>query len=478
MNCLTQIGISSPAGVQSQRIHFIGIGGAGMCGIAEVLKNQGYEVSGSDLDDTLVTRRLNQLGVEIHCGHDRSQLGDADIVVVSGAIPESNPELLEARDRRVPVVTRAEMLGELMRTRFGIAVAGTHGKTTATSFMTGIFQAAALDPTFVIGGMLKSEGRNAGLGTSKYFLAEADESDGSLLYLHPTLVVITNIDRDHMSTYGQDFSKLQDTFLEFVGRLPFDSKVVACLDDANTAELVPRMNRQVVTYGIDADADYRAVILSDSGPVWRYRVIRPSGMPSLDVELPLPGIHNVLNSLAAVAVAGVEQISDAHIVMGMREFSGVGRRFEVTDIELDGRNATLVDDYGHHPTEIDCVLRTIRQILPGRRVLMVYQPHRFSRTRDLFDEFVHSLSPVDELIMVDTYAACEPRIEEASARLLAARISSRARREVTFCDTPDEVCEFLPMCVRDGDVVVVQGAGNVSVVSDRVLNCQLAGVKS
>lgn len=472
------LGISTPYTRSIQQIHFIGLGGAGMCGIAEVLKNQGYEITGSDLEDSVVIRRLSRLGIRTAIGHDRANLGNADVVVVSSAIPETNVEWLEARERHIPVVSRAEMLGELMRGRFGIAVSGTHGKTTATSFITGIFQAASQDPTFVIGGLLNKEGRHAGLGSGRYLIAEADESDASLLFLYPTLIVITNVDRDHLATYRHDFAKLQDTFVEFVGRLPFYGVVVLCIDDPNTAALIPRLNRQVITYGTSTDADYRGMILNDSSPVWQYRVRRPQGLPDLEIEVPLPGKHNVLNSLAAVAVAGVERIADAHVVRGLREFSGVERRFEVHDLSIRKQQVTLVDDYGHHPTEIDSILNTIRQVWPRRRVFMVYQPHRFSRTRDLFSEFVKSLSEVDELVMVRTYSAGEEPIDGADALDLARAIEDRSGKSVKYVRNAFEAKDCLESAVRGRDVVVVQGAGNVSLVSESLRERQNQGAQA
>ena len=475
---LPELGISMPSTMRIQNIHFIGLGGAGMCGIAEVLRNQGYEVSGSDLEDSVVVRRLSRLGIRTAIGHDRTNVGNADLVIVSSAIPELNVEWLEARERHIPIVSRAEMLGELMRARFGIAVCGTHGKTTTTSFITGIFQAASKDPTFVIGGLLNKEGRHAGLGSGRYLIAEADESDASLLFLHPTLVVITNVDHDHLSTYGYDFTKLQDTIVEFVGRLPFYGVVVVCIDDPNTVALIPRLNRRVITYGTSPDADYHGVILNDSNPTWRYRVQRPQGVSDLEIEVPLPGKHNVLNSLAAVAVAGVERIADAHVVSGLREFSGVGRRFEVHELAIRGHSVTLVDDYGHHPTELDSVLDTIRRVWPRRRVYMVYQPHRYSRTKELFQQFVESLSQVDELIMVQTYSAGEHPIDGAGSLELARAIEGRSGKSVKYAHDALEAKDCLESALRDQDVVVVQGAGNVSLVSENLLNQQGQGTQS
>ncbi|MCZ6855295.1 MAG: UDP-N-acetylmuramate--L-alanine ligase, partial [Gammaproteobacteria bacterium] len=354
-----------------RRIHFVGIGGAGMCGIAEVLLNQGYEVAGSDLQASSVTARLIELGAHVRIGHDSDHVRDCDVVVISSAVSEDNPEVVAAHEMHIPVVARAEMLGELMRYRHGIAVAGTHGKTTTTSLITAIFQAADLDPTFVVGGLLNSAGANARLGVSRYIIAEADESDASFLYLQPMSAVITNIDREHMGTYNDDFEKLKQTFVEFVHRLPFYGSIVLCIDDEHVRDVLPQLARPMLTYGFADDADFRAEDLKTAGQTWQFSVRRPRGLPDLLISLAVPGRHNVLNALAAIAIATDEGINDAAIVAALRQFSGVGRRFEVLEnLTLGTSQVTMVDDYGHHPTEVKSVIETVRMVWPERRLVM------------------------------------------------------------------------------------------------------------
>jgi UDP-N-acetylmuramate--alanine ligase len=451
-------------------IHFVGIGGAGMCGIAEVLLNQGYQVSGSDLKTSTVTDRLAGLGARIRIGHSAEAVQGCDVVVVSSAVSPSNPEVAAAHEARIPVVRRAEMLGELMRYRHGIAIAGTHGKTTTTSLVTSIFQAADLDPTFVIGGLLNSTGSNARLGASRYIIAEADESDASFLYLQPMLAVVTNIDRDHMETYGNDFDTLKRTFVEFLHRLPFYGSAVLCIDDDEVRSILPDVARPMLTYGFADDADYRASNLVAEGRVWRFRVDRPGSRPSLDITLGIPGRHNVQNALAAIAVASDEGLPDEAIVAGLGGFTGVGRRFQVFDgVEIDDATITLVDDYGHHPTEIANVVETARRVWPQRRLVMVYQPHRFSRTRDLYDDFVRVLCDVDALLLLEVYSAGEEPIPGADARALSQGIRQRGAGAVpVLADTPDEALTLLPKLLRDGDVLLVQGAGNVNQISNHL----------
>ncbi|MBX3705141.1 MAG: UDP-N-acetylmuramate--L-alanine ligase [Pseudomonadales bacterium] len=450
-----------------RRIHFVGIGGAGMCGIAEVLLNQGYEVSGSDRSASASTARLTALGARVRIGHHASQVADADVLVVSSAIDTTNPEVVAAHQRRIPVVRRAEMLGELMRYRHGIAIAGTHGKTTTTSLITAIFHAADLDPTFVIGGQLNSAGTNARLGVSRYIIAEADESDASFLYLQPMAAVVTNIDRDHMATYHNDFEELKRTFVAFLHRLPFYGSAVLCADDPQVASIFPEVARPLLTYGFSADSDYRAVGLEAEGRSWRFTAQRPGGRAPLDVALAIPGHHNVLNALAAIAVATDEGLPDAAILRGLREFSGVGRRFQVfEDIRVGGARVTLVDDYGHHPTELARVIETARKVWPGRRIVMAYQPHRYSRTRDLYDDFVRELSAVDLLVLLEVYAAGEEPLPGADGRSLCQGIRLRGALNPVYAQTPDETLDLLPGLMRDDDILLVQGAGNVNRISN------------
>lgn len=452
-----------------QRIHFMGIGGAGMSGIAEVLINQGYEISGSDLALSATTERLEALGATVFQGHAREQIAGADVVVVSSAIAGDNPELTAAHAARIPVVARAEMLGELLRYRHGIAIAGTHGKTTTTSLLVSIYQAAGRDPTFVIGGLLESAGTHAQLGGSRTIIVEADESDASFLYLQPMVAVVTNIDQDHMATYRHDFGRLKSTFVEFVHRLPFYGTAILCVDDPVVRGLLPELSRPMFTYGLAGDADYRATDVRANGQCWRFRAHRPGGREVLDIELAIPGNHNVLNALAAVAVAAEEGIDDSAVLEGLAGFSGVGRRFQVFErIEVAGAEVTVVDDYGHHPTEVRVVLETVRRVWPERRLVMVYQPHRYSRTRDLYEAFVQVLSQVDRLLLVDVYSAGEAPIPGADGKALCCGIRRRGGVAPLFAPGPGEALELLAGVVRDGDVVLVQGAGNVNQVSNRL----------
>lgn len=452
-----------------RNIHFIGIGGAGMCGIAEVLLNQGYQVSGSDLRASETTRRLETMGAQIKLGHNADNLHCSDVVVVSSAIADDNPELVAAHAARIPVVARAEMLGELMRYRHGIAVAGTHGKTTTTSLITAIFKAADLDPTFVIGGLLNSTGSNAQLGGSRYLIAEADESDASFLHLQPMSAVITNIDQDHMSTYGNDFARLKQTFIDFAHRLPFYGTVVVCADDPETVSILPELARPVITYGFAEDADFR---VSDCGVIngrWQFTVHRRE-REDLTLRLAIPGEHNVLNALAAIAVASDEGLSDEAITAGLEGFSGVSRRFEIARNVMAGdAQITLVDDYGHHPTEVAAVISTARQLWPNRRVVMAYQPHRYSRTRDLFDDFVRVLSSVDALVLLEVYAAGEAPLAGADGKALCQGVRQRGGLLPVFAADTDEALGILPGILEADDVLIVQGAGNVNAISAAML---------
>ena len=446
-------------------IHFVGIGGAGMCGIAEVLLNQGYRVSGSDLKASPVTDRLVGLGAAIHIGHKEGHVSAADVVVVSSAVSADNPEVVAAHAAHIPVVQRAEMLGELMRYRHGIAVAGTHGKTTTTSLITSVFQAADLDPTFVIGGQLNSAGSNAQLGVSRYLVAEADESDASFLHLQPMSAVITNIDRDHMGTYGNDFARLKQTFIDFAHRLPFYGSVVACADDAETRSIMPELARPLLTYGFAEDADFRAVSCHVANGRWQFAVERPAAS-RLELALAIPGEHNVQNALAAIAIASDEGIDDAAIVQGLEQFTGVSRRFQIAQaVAVGDAEVTLVDDYGHHPTEVAAVIATARKLWPDRRLVMAYQPHRYSRTRDLFDDFVRVLSQVDELLLLEVYAAGELPIAGADGKSLCQGLRRRGSVAPVFAADADEAMTILPGLLATGDVLIVQGAGNISQLS-------------
>ncbi len=457
-----------------RRIHFIGVGGAGMSGIAEVLANQGYEVSGSDMNRSHSTDRLQSKGVSVKFAHSAQNVVGCDVVVVSSAIASDNPELVEAHARRLAVVPRAEMLGELMRYRHGIAVAGTHGKTTTTSLTTAIFRAAELNPTFVIGGLLNATGSNAELGDSRFMIAEADESDASFLHLQPMVAVITNIDQDHMSTYGNDYERLKSTFVEFVHRLPFYGTAVLCVDDADVREILPRLSRPNVTYGIDENVskiapDFLARDIHMDGYRWTFQVVRPAPHKELTVQLSVPGRHNVQNALAAIAVATIEGVSDDAILSGLKNFTGVGRRFQVLErVQLGDAEVTLVDDYGHHPTEVESVIATARQVWPGRRLVMAYQPHRYTRTRDLYDDFVRVLSETDVLVMLEVYSAGEERISGADGKALCQGVRSRGAVNPQFAQSPTEALKMLPSIVQAGDVVLVQGAGNVNQISQQL----------
>ncbi len=448
-----------------RRIHMIGVGGTGMSGIAEVLVNLGYQVAGSDLRESPVTERLRDRGVEVFIGHRAANVGTADVVVSSSAVDESNAEVVAAREARIPVVPRAEMLAELMRYRHGIAVAGTHGKTTTTSLIANVFGEAGLDPTFVIGGLVNSVGSNAQLGASRFLIAEADESDASFLHLQPMVTVVTNIEADHMDTYGGDFAVLRRTFLEFLHNLPFYGVAVLCIDDPVIRELLPEVSRQVVTYGFADDADFRISNMQRDGLTTGFTINRPSGEP-LPVTLNMPGLHNVLNAAATVAVACDEGLEDEAIQSGLAGFAGVGRRFtRMGELNLPGGTALLVDDYGHHPTEVRATLDSARQAWPEQRVVMVYQPHRYSRTRDLYDDFVSVLSRCDVLILLEVYAAGEEVVPGADSRSLARSIRQRGQLEPIFVENIEDVPQILCSVVEQGDVVVTQGAGNIGALS-------------
>ena len=463
-----------------RRIHMIGVGGTGMSGIAEVLVNLGYQVSGSDLRPSSVTARLQQLGIEVFIGHAAEHVRDADVVVSSSAVRADNPEVVAARGARVPVVPRAEMLAELMRYRHGIAVAGTHGKTTTTSLIAAVFAEAGLDPTFVIGGLVNSAGSNAQLGASRFLVAEADESDASFLHLQPMVTVVTNIEADHMETYGGNFATLRGTFLEFLHNLPFYGLAVMCIDDPVVAGMLPDLSRQFLTYGFDDAADYRITNVRKLGLTTEFTVLRPGDLPPLPVQLNMPGEHNVQNATAAIAVACDEGVDDTAIQRGLAGFAGVGRRFSVLgDLQIAQGSVLLVDDYGHHPTEVRATLESARQAWPERRVVMVYQPHRYSRTRDLYEDFVAVLSRCDALLLLDVYPAGEEPISGADSRSLTRSIRQRGQVEPVFVESIEEVAQVLGGILRDGDVVLTQGAGNIArLAQDLLAQGNLAEVRA
>ena len=458
----------SPQMRKVTRIFFVGIGGAGMGGIAEVLLNEGYQVAGSDIQAGAMTQRLTALGADIAIGHKAENVEGANVVVVSSAINEANPEIQFARQQRIPIIRRAEMLAELMRFRHGIAVAGTHGKTTTTSLIATIFGEAETDPTFVIGGLLNSAGTNARLGKSRYLIAEADESDASFLHLQPMMSVVTNIEADHMDTYDGDFSKMTDTYIEFLHNLPFYGQAVVCGDDPVIRDLLPRIGRSVLTYGFNDDNDVRATNIQYQFGRTTFDVTRPGREP-LAIELKLSGAHNVLNALAAITVATEEDIEDSAICRALSTFGGIGRRFEVLgEFSTSVGEVTLVDDYGHHPTEVAATIAAARNNWPSQRLVMVYQPHRFSRTRDLYEDFVEVLSQVDCLLLLDVYAASEQPIEGADSRALARSIRARGQLEPVYVGSHEELPSILANQLQNGDIVMTQGAGNIGQLAKKL----------
>ncbi|MCH9689244.1 MAG: UDP-N-acetylmuramate--L-alanine ligase [Gammaproteobacteria bacterium] len=451
----------SPRMGRVKSIHFVGIGGTGMCGIAEVLHNEGYHVTGSDMSENRAVSHLQSLGVQVSIGHVSDNIKAVDVVVRSTAIHEDNPEVVAARAARIPVIPRAMMLAELMRFRQGIAIAGTHGKTTTTSLVSSLLAEGGLDPSFVIGGKLTSIGSNANLGHSPYFVAEADESDASFLFLKPTMAVVTNIDEDHMDTYEGNFDKLRATFVEFLHHLPFYGLAVICVDDAEARAILPSIQRPTLTYGFSDDAEYRASDWNQDGLISSFTVTRPKPHASLRLALNLPGRHNVLNAMAAVVLATELGVKDEAIVTGLSEFQGVGRRFQLLgERQFSQGKALVVDDYGHHPEEIRATVDAFRAVWPNRRLLHVFQPHRYSRTQALFSQFVEVLSLVDELFLLDIYSAGEPMIDGISSMALAKAVDERVGGAVNLV-TDDNVMEHLDKIAQEGDVILLQGAGNI-----------------
>lgn len=454
-------------------LHFVGIGGAGMSGIAEVMLNLGYVVSGSDLSKSAVTERLQSLGARVFCGHDKKHIRGADAVVISSAVHEDNPEVVAARELGIPVVPRAVMLAELMRLRRGIAIAGAHGKTTTTSLTASLLAAGDLDPTFVIGGRLNSAGANARLGTGEFLVAEADESDASFLNLTPVISAVTNIDEDHMDTYGHSFENLKSAFVDFLERLPFYGVAVLCADDEHVLEIRPRVTKPVILYGLSADAQVRAIDVRAVGTQMAFTILRPDH-PPLPVVLNLPGIHNVRNALAAVAIATVVGVSDEAIVRGLSEFRGVGRRFtQYGDIPVRAADGSvtghykLIDDYGHHPHEMAATLAAVRGVWPEKRIIVAFQPHRYTRTRDCFEQFVDVLEDIDGLVLAEVYPAGEALIEGADSEHLAVAIAAKGFHRPVVVPV-EGVADAIAGMVRDGDVVITMGAGSIGRVAPAI----------
>ncbi|RDK95850.1 UDP-N-acetylmuramate--L-alanine ligase [Enterobacillus tribolii] len=466
-----------------RHIHFVGIGGAGMGGIAEVLANEGYQISGSDLAPNPVTQQLSELGAEIYFHHRPENVRDASVVVVSTAISADNPEIVAARELRIPVIRRAEMLAELMRFRHGIAVAGTHGKTTTTAMVSSIYAEAGLDPTFVNGGLVKSAGTHARLGSSRYLIAEADESDASFLHLQPMVAIVTNIEADHMDTYHGDFENLKQTFINFLHNLPFYGRAVMCIDDPVIRELLPRVGRQITTYGFSDDADVRVENYQQHGAQGTFELLRQD-KPVLTVTLNAPGRHNALNAAAAVAVATEEGIEDDAILRALVNFQGTGRRFDfLGEFSLENVNgkagkAMLVDDYGHHPTEVDATIDAARAGWPDRRLVMVFQPHRYTRTRDLYDDFAHVLAKVDVLLMLEVYPAGEAPIPGADSRSLCRTIRGRGRLDPVLVTEAAQLPATLAQFLEPGDLILTQGAGNIGKVARTLAESKLQPVNA
>ncbi len=449
-----------------RRIHFVGIGGAGMSGIAEVLLNQGYEISGSDIAPSAVTERLESFGAIVFIGHEAANIQGASVVVVSSAIDQSNEEILEAVELRIPIIRRAEMLAELMRYRHAIVIAGTHGKTTTTSLVATLLAQGDMDPTYIIGGILNGAGTNAKLGASHIMVAEADESDASFLHLQPMVAIVTNIDEDHMVTYDGDFEKLKQTFVDFLHNLPFYGLAVLCIDDPVIQELLPKISRPVITYGQSDLADFHIHDVEQIGNVSRFKLTRPDNHEQLDLTLNMPGIHNVLNATAAIAVATDEGMSNADIVLGLEGFRGVGRRFDIKEpLLIENGEVMLVDDYGHHPTEVAANIKAIRTGWPEKRLVMIYQPHRYSRTHDLYDAFVDVLSEVDLLLLLEVYAAGETPIRGADSRSLCRSIRQRGQIDPVYVKDQTDIRNVLKDVLLKDDILLTQGAGSIGILA-------------
>ena len=450
-----------------RKVHFVGIGGAGMSGIADVMNTLGYKVSGSDLADNVITRGLQSEGIKIYQGHDAAQVENVDVVVTSTAINAENPEVVAARELRIPIVPRAEMLAELMRFSHGIAIAGTHGKTTTTSLVTSILAEGGLDPTYVIGGKLNSSSAHASLGSGKYLVAEADESDASFLYLQPMMAAVTNIDADHLPTYHNDFERLREAFVEFLHHLPFYGLAVVCVEDEEVRNLLPKITRPILRYGIDQEADVYASNIQSSGMKTSFDVMLPERNEPLAITLNMPGNHNVLNALAAIAIAHELGVKDESIQSALAGFEGVGRRMHsYGDIQTSAGVVTLIDDYGHHPTEVAATLQAVRNGWPDKRLVLVFQPHRYTRTRDLFEDFTDVLADVDVLLLTEIYAAGEEVITGADGRSLCAAIRARGKVNPVFVKDVDEVAESLQAVIQDGDIVLTLGAGSIGRVAE------------
>jgi len=449
-----------------RHIHFVGVGGAGMSGIAEVLHNLGYQVSGSDIKQNQATQHLQNLGIQINTKHSKDHVNGSDVVVVSSAVCHDNPELIAARNKRIPIVRRAEMLAELMRFRQGIAIAGTHGKTTTTSLIASVLAEAGHDPTYVIGGLLNSSGSNARLGSGQFLVAEADESDASFLHLQPVMVVLTNIDRDHLDTYGGNFKNLKSNFLEFLHHLPFYGLAVLCIDDSGVTSILPDLTRPFVTYGESERADYRAKNIRYEKARTFFTVSKPGQDNWLEIELSMPGRLNVLNSLAAIAIAAELALGEQAIVSALSNFAGIARRSDVLgEINVAGQRLLLIDDYAHHPVEIAAVVESVRQGWPGQRIVAIFQPHRYSRTRDLFDDFCQVLAELDVLILIDVYPAGESAIPGADSRALTRSIRMRGKLDPMYVEQRNELQSVLPNIVQEKDILLVLGAGDISTLS-------------
>ena len=450
-------------------IHFVGIGGVGMGGIAEVMLNLGYDISGSDINENAVTQRLSQLGAKIYFSHAAENLRDCDVVVVSTAVKQDNPEVIAAHEKRIPVIPRAEMLAELMRFRYGIAVAGTHGKTTTTSLVASVLAEDGFDPTFVIGGRLNSAGTNARLGESRYLVAEADESDASFMLLQPMMAVVTNIDADHMETYGGDFENLRQTFVEFLHHLPFYGLAILCLDDDEIRNVIPLINRPIITYGFSEDADIRATNLRQEKNKTFFSVAKGDDKTWLEITLNMPGKHNVLNALAAIAVANEIGVDAEAIQQALLDFQGIGRRFQINgEYTVDKATIMHVDDYGHHPREVEATIQAIRSGWPEKRLVVAFQPHRYTRTRDLFEDFTAVLSGVDALLLLEVYSAGETVIAGADGRSLARAIRARGQVEPVFVENIEDLAPTLKDILKDGDILLTLGAGSIGTAANKL----------